>query len=105
MPADDMAAPHLEAGEVAAYIDRRLAPAERDRVEKHLSACHEGRGEVIEVAHVARTLPRRRRWHWLAPAVAAAPGILFIVPTSEGIQAVAPDTGHRRGEGSAPVAP
>ena len=71
MPADDMAAPHLEAGEVAAYIDRRLAPAERDRVEKHLSVCPECRGEVIEVAHVARTLPRRRRWSWLAPAVAA----------------------------------
>src|SRR2546428_172706 len=105
MPADDMAAPHLEAGEVAAYIDRRLAPAERDRVEKHLSACHECRGEVIEVAHVARTLPRRRRWHWLAPAVAAAAVILFIVATSKGIQQFTPDTGHRGEQGTAPVAP
>ena len=105
MPADDMAAPHLEAGEVAAYVDRRLAPAERDRVEKHLSVCPECRGEVIEVAHVARTLPRRRRWHWLAPAVAAAAVILFIVATSKGIQQFAPDTGHRGEQGTAPVAP
>ena len=51
------------------------------------------------------TIPRRRRWSWLAPAVAAAAVILFIVATSKGIQQFAPDTGHRGEQGTAPVAP
>ena len=69
---------HLESSEVAAYLDRALARADRGRVEAHLADCDECRREVIEVSRLRHTSASRRRWLFFAPAAAAA-AILIIV--------------------------
>ena len=73
---------------IAAYLDRRLDPAERTRVEEHLADCGECRtllsetaafldAEVaVEPAPVARV--SRRPWIWSAAAAAAA--VLALTP-------------------------
>ena len=69
---------HLESSEVAAYLDRALARADRGRVEAHLADCDACRREVIEVSRLRHTSASRRRWLFFAPAAAAA-AILIIV--------------------------
>ncbi len=71
---------HLESGEVAAYLDRTLAPSERSRVEAHAAECAACRAELVEAASLLRTAPQRRRWYVPAGAVAAAAaGVLLVV--------------------------
>ena len=80
MPDDTMKA-HLTTDDVAAYVDGRLAAAERAAVDGHLSQCAECRLEVVDVTRLVRIAPRRRRWTVLAPlAAAAAVLILFVAP-------------------------
>lgn len=69
---------HLSAEDVAAYLDRRLTAAARDRVEAHLAWCKPCRDEVVELVRLRRPEPRRRRWYILAPAAAAAAALIVV---------------------------
>ncbi len=76
----EIGARHLTVEEVAAYVDRGLAAAERARVEDHLDACAECRAEVVAVARLSRSLAARRRWTVMAPLAAAAVLVLLFAP-------------------------
>lgn len=73
---------HLTGGEVAGYLEGTLPRSDRRRVEAHLAACDECSSELIEVAQLLRTQPKRRtrRGLWYATAgIAAAAGLLLIL--------------------------
>src|SRR5690242_11771434 len=70
---------HLENGQVAAYLDRALSPSDRSRIEEHLAGCDACRAEVIEVARLLRTQPRRRGWYVPIGVAAAAAAVLLLV--------------------------
>lgn len=76
----DETALHLENGQVAAYLDRALSPADRVAVEAHLAECDACRAEVVALAGVLRTAPRRRAWTVPASLAAAAAVALLLVP-------------------------
>src|SRR2546427_305700 len=76
----EIGARHLTVEDVAAYVDRGLAAAERARVEEHLAACAECRAEVVAVARLTRSLIGRRRWAVMAPLAAAAVLVLWLAP-------------------------
>ena len=78
---DDTRDTHLAADDAAAYVDGRLAAAERAAIDGHLAQCAECRLEVVDVTRVVRAAPQRRPWTIVAPLVAAAAVlILFIAP-------------------------
>jgi anti-sigma factor RsiW len=80
MPADARDR-HLTIDDVAAYVDGRIAAAERAVIDSHLGQCAECRSEVVGVTRLVRLAPQRRRWTVLAPlAAAAAVLILFVAP-------------------------
>lgn len=79
MQPDELGLPHLEAGDVAAYLDRALAPADRVRVETHLAECEVCRGELLEVRRVLRAPARKWRWAAVAGVAAAAAAVLLVV--------------------------
>lgn len=79
MPAEEHPAVHPEVRELSAYLDGALADADRSRVEAHLAACAECRGEVAAVAQLLRAAPRR--WVTAGPGLAAAAVLaLLLVP-------------------------
>ncbi len=78
---------HLDSGEVAAYLDNALAPADRARVEAHAAACDDCRRELIEAARVLRTAPRRLRWYVPAGVAAAAAAAVFLMVWSGPVEA------------------
>jgi hypothetical protein len=72
---------HLEAAEVAAYLDRALPDEARSRVEAHLDGCAECRAEVVQVARLVRTAPLRRTVTVPIGLAAAAALILLLTPS------------------------
>ena len=85
------AVPCLDPETIAAYLDRRLDPAERARVEEHLADCEECRSLLSETAlfleadAAAKPAPvalrpraARRTWVWSMAAAAAA--LLALTP-------------------------
>jgi len=78
MNVDRDAPGHLESAVVAAYLDGTLPPSDRVRVEAHALQCDECRHELIEVARLLRTRPRRGRWY-LPVGLAAAAAVLALV--------------------------
>jgi tetratricopeptide (TPR) repeat protein len=84
----------LDSETIAAYLDRRLDPAERARVEEHLADCEECRtllsetaafleadaaAKPADVVPLARPVgPTRRPWLW--SGVAAAAVLLAVTP-------------------------
>lgn len=79
MNPDRQLAGHLESDIVAAYLDGALSPSDRSRVEAHAQACTECRQELIEVARLLRTRPRRHGWYLPVGAAAAAALVLFLL--------------------------
>lgn len=77
MTQPNAADPHLDARAIAAYLDRALGDAERQRVEAHLVACAECRDEVAEVAGVLAS--PRRSWRWVPLAGLAAAAVLTLM--------------------------
>jgi anti-sigma factor RsiW len=81
---DDSRDAHLTTDDAAAYVDGRLAAAERAAIDSHLAQCAECRLEVVDVTRMVRVARQRRRWIVAAPlaslAAAAAMLILFIPP-------------------------
>ncbi len=69
---------------LAAYVDRRLAAAERDLFEAHLAACDACRAESVDLWRLAKPRPQRLRparrapWGWAAAASLAAAALLTI---------------------------
>jgi hypothetical protein len=63
---------HPESEEVAAYLDRTLALADRARVEAHLAECAECRQELVEVSRLLESAPQGEAGRRRAPALAAA---------------------------------
>ena len=75
---DDSASAHPESELVAAYVDNRVTPLERERVEAHLADCDECRAEVADVVRTLHARPPIRRWQ-LAAACAAAAALLVLI--------------------------
>ena len=69
---------------LAAYVDRRLAAAERDLFEAHLAACDACRAESVDLWRLAKPRLQRLRparstpWGWAAAASLAAAALLAI---------------------------
>jgi len=81
MPGD-----HLSAVDVAAFIDRTMSPAARERAERHMAGCESCREELAASARLASTVPPQRRgtpWAWIGVAAAAAVVILVARPQVE----------------------
>lgn len=70
---------HMNEFEMAAYVDRRLGPADRERVEGHLAECANCRHEVLEVRGMLRRAARPRRLIIGASLLAAAAALVLIV--------------------------
>lgn len=74
---------HLEANEIAAYVDGAVAGVQRAAIQAHLAACADCRAEVAEVLPIVRTLPRAPRLPrrvWIPAAAAAALALLWAGP-------------------------
>lgn len=80
----EMSGGHLESREVAAYLDRALRPADRERVESHLADCPDCRREVIEVSRIRHAPGRRLRWLIAVPAAAAAAAVVILMLARSG---------------------
>jgi anti-sigma factor RsiW len=80
MSVDENNFPHLESGQVAAYLDGGLSGTDRTRVEAHLAACDACRAELISVARVIRTVPVRRSRYVPVGLAAAAVIALLLLP-------------------------
>ena len=63
---------HLTTDDAAAYVDGRLAVAERAAIDSHLARCVQCRVEVVDVTRLVRVAPRRRRLIIALPLAAAA---------------------------------
>jgi anti-sigma factor RsiW len=72
---------HLDANEVAAYVDRTLPQADRARVDAHLADCDDCRGEVVAVRRLVAGTPRWRRWSVMGALAAAAVLVLVMWPS------------------------
>ena len=69
---------HISDAELAAYMDRNVAPAERDRVESHLADCDECRRHLIETRKVLGGIDRTRSLRLVATLAAAAAVLVFV---------------------------
>lgn len=81
---DLRAGKHLSERQVAAFIDGRLAPAERAIAESHLAECDSCRSEFRDAARLVASLPEPRRqaraWRWVGVAAAAAALLIVLLP-------------------------
>jgi hypothetical protein len=69
---------HVTDTEIAAYLDRTLTTAERDRVEDHLAACPDCRQQLLETKELLERV-RRPRNLLISGALAAAAVVVFFV--------------------------
>lgn len=69
---------HISDAELAAYMDRNVAPAERDRIESHLADCDECRRHLIETRRVLGGVDRTRGLRIIATLAAAAVVFVFV---------------------------
>jgi len=69
---------HMTDLEIAAYLDRGLSGAERDRVEDHLAECTECRHQVAEVHQVLKRAHRPRRVFVASTLLAAAVAFVLV---------------------------
>lgn len=82
-------AEHLDAGRMAAYLERACDAAERSRIEAHLAECADCCQELVAVDETLRTYPGGRRGRVTIPIVAlAAAAVLAVLivfrPSGEG---------------------
>jgi hypothetical protein len=79
---------HLTETELAAFLDGRVTPAERRRVEAHIDICDGCRRELVDVGRAvvapvvqlkATSKPPTRRW-WIPAAIAAGVVALLVAP-------------------------
>ena len=90
--------PHVDANDLAAYVNRQLDAAARTRVEAHLADCAACRADALAAL---RARPKARMsWRVAAPALAAAAVAILVLPRLR--QEPAPVDLERGG--SAPIA-
>lgn len=91
--------PHISASELAAFVDRTLAPKQRAIIAAHLADCAECRAELVSattaIASHGRGANRRRRT-WTLGAVAAAAALLVVVVLPRADFATDPASGVER---------
>lgn len=63
---------HPDSDSIAAFAERRLTPAERATVERHLAECAECRADLLAVSEMLVAARRRRRLFVAGPLVTAA---------------------------------
>jgi anti-sigma factor RsiW len=106
-PPDQDRVEHLTENDLAAYLDHQSTREGRLRVEAHLDACAQCRGEVIALRRIVDDLAGRkavvrparhavRRW-WIPVAAAAGLAALLLVPRL-GTRAPAPSATERAPE-------
>ena len=74
---------HLEAHEIAAYVDHGVSGARRAAIETHLASCTTCRAELTEVTRILRaahTPGRVSRRLWIPAAAAAVLALLWVAP-------------------------
>jgi anti-sigma factor RsiW len=69
---------HVTDTEIAAYLDRSLTPAQRDRVEDHLAACQDCRQHLLETKELLERV-RRPRKLLVGGTLAAAAALVFLL--------------------------
>lgn len=69
---------HISDGELAAYMDRNVASADRERIESHLADCDECRQHLIEARKVLGGIGRTRGLRIAATLAAAAVVFVFV---------------------------
>ncbi len=96
---------HLQADEIAAFVDGTVTGDARTAIQAHLAACGECRAEVAEVSRIIRTLPNARgvSWRIWVPAAAAAALVLLWVAPREVRGPITPE--HREEAVTVTVAP
>ncbi|HEX6614816.1 MAG TPA: zf-HC2 domain-containing protein [Gemmatimonadales bacterium] len=75
---------HLAVEQVVGFIEGRLEPAERTRVEAHLADCAECTSEIVSVRRLARPAAASKRRLVSIVSAAAAAGLLLAVWTGYG---------------------
>jgi hypothetical protein len=70
---------HVTDIEIAAYLDRTLTPAERDRVENHLAACPDCRQQLLDTKELLERVRRPRKLMIGGTVAAAATAVLLFV--------------------------
>jgi hypothetical protein len=93
---------HLDAIDIAAFVNGSLDAPTRARVVEHLNLCEECRDEVMDASRIASTLPARRRW--LAPVTGfaiAASLLVFLFLPRVGKRAMSPVVQVLRGDNAA----
>jgi anti-sigma factor RsiW len=82
---------HLSDTNAAAYLDRGLLIAERDRVEAHLASCPDCRAHLIETRRILSHSRRPKRLAIIGSVVAAAAVLIFVVrPGAHPVERFAP---------------
>lgn len=93
--------PHLDATEVAAYLDGLVPGEVRSRIQQHLADCEDCRDEVLHLLRIAPRPAKRSRMHvWAAGAAAAAILVIAVWP-----RAPLPRDAHREAPIAATIAP
>ncbi|HEV7594053.1 MAG TPA: zf-HC2 domain-containing protein [Gemmatimonadaceae bacterium] len=69
---------HISDAELAAYLDRNVASADRERIESHLADCDECRRHLIEARKVLGGIGRTRGLRIAATLAAAAVVLVFV---------------------------
>src|SRR6185503_16225931 len=71
---------HVDPHEVVGYIEATLPPAERARVEAHLSVCEDCTSELVAVSRLRRRAPRLALRLGLVAAAAAVAAVVLLGP-------------------------
>ena len=71
---------HVDPHEMVGYIESTLPPAERSRVEAHLSVCEDCTSELVAVSRLRRRAPRPVIRLGLAAAAAAVVAVVLLGP-------------------------
>jgi hypothetical protein len=95
---------HLEAHDIAAYVDHAVSAALRDRVERHIADCRACRDEVFEVSALTSRRHSAPRRAWNVAAGIAAAAVIVVVAWPAG-RTPSPATVHREAPIAATIAP
>jgi hypothetical protein len=107
MVSEERSEQHLEAQEVAAYVDGAISSDRYAAIQAHLATCAECRAEVFDVSRIVRSAPSTRtstrpwaRRIWISMAAAAV--VVVLAKTWTPPQETAP---VHRGDAQTAVAP
>lgn len=73
---------HLDALQIAAFLDRGLSPAEYDRIETHLAECGECLRHVVETDELLKRVRRPKRLSIAGAVILAAASVALVAVAS-----------------------